>query len=404
MAGTGKSTIAITVAKRFNAKGLLAASFFFKRGEEDRGNAKKLFSTLAKQLANKFPQLAASIGKAIDNDPDISEKVSSEQFDKLILRPLVETGLNHKVRMVIVIDALDECEESDVKVVLRMLPRVQQSHSLRLRFLLTSRPELAIRSGFRSESVLYDNHQDFILHEIPKPVIERDISLYFNIRFSELRDERSLPPDWPGQETIQVLVERAVPLFIFAVTLYRFISEGRRNPARRLEAILADQTTYTSKMDGTYMPVLNQLLAGQDEEESQQFIREFKETVGVIILLYSPLSKRALASLLNVDTNEIENRLMFLHSVLNIPHDSDTPVRMLHLSFRDFLLDPKKKDTNPFWIDEKDMHAFVFHQSLGVMKRNLRKNICQLNSYGTRRNEVDDDRINEHLPPEVRIP
>lgn len=30
-------------------------------------------------------------------------------------------------------------------------------------------------------------------------------------------------------------------------------------------------------MDGTYMPVLNQLLAGQDEAESQQLIHEFRE-------------------------------------------------------------------------------------------------------------------------------
>lgn len=46
MAGTGKSTISRTVAGRLKQQNLLGASFFFKRGEEDRGTAKKLFPTL----------------------------------------------------------------------------------------------------------------------------------------------------------------------------------------------------------------------------------------------------------------------------------------------------------------------------------------------------------------------
>lgn len=76
---------------------------------------------------------------------------------------------------------------------------------------------------------------------------------------------------------MRTLVERSVPLFISAATLYRFISDPQWSPARLLEAILADQTTYTSKMDGIYMPVLNQPLTGQDETESQQLIHEFKK-------------------------------------------------------------------------------------------------------------------------------
>lgn len=113
-------------------------------------------------------------------------------------------------------------------------------------------------------------------------------------------------------------------------------------------------------------------------------------------------SKKALASFLNVDTNEIESRLMLLHSVLNIPDDLDIPVRILHLSFRDFLLDPEKKGTNLLWIDENDTHAFIFRRCLKVMKCSLRKNICKLDSYGTQRHEVGDDRINKYLPLDVR--
>lgn len=60
MAGTGKSTISRTVAKSFKQAKLLGASFFFKRGEGDRGNATKLFPTIARQLVVTNPQILAT--------------------------------------------------------------------------------------------------------------------------------------------------------------------------------------------------------------------------------------------------------------------------------------------------------------------------------------------------------
>jgi deoxyhypusine synthase len=72
--------------------------------------------------------------------------------------------------------------------------------------------------------------------------------------------------------------------------MYRFTSDEKWNPEKRLEAILANHTSYVSKMDNIYMTVLSQLLTGQDEWESQQLIKEFKEIFSIIILLVTPLS------------------------------------------------------------------------------------------------------------------
>lgn len=82
MAGTGKSTVSRTVAGQLKEKKLLGASFFFKRGEENRGNAKKLFPTLAAQLVTRIPQLIPRIRKAIDDDPHISERHSRSNLIK----------------------------------------------------------------------------------------------------------------------------------------------------------------------------------------------------------------------------------------------------------------------------------------------------------------------------------
>jgi hypothetical protein len=400
MAGTGKSTISKTVASCLRGKKSLGASFFFKRGEADRGNAKRLFPTLIEQLATSIPQLVPGVQKAIEDDPNISEKVLREQFEKLVLEPLLGIKQGPTAITVIVIDALDECDqEDDIRVILRLLPQVQKSNLVQLRFLLTSRPELPIRLGFKG---IADGHQDLVLHEIPKPVIEHDISLYFEYKFSKLRQERPFPSDWPGGETIKILVKRTIPLFISAATLYRFISDKEWNPEIRLKAILADQTTYVSKMDSTYIPVLNQLLTRQDEWESQQLIQEFKEIVGVIILLATPLSVNALVRLLNLERDNVNNRLDRLHSVLNIPDSLDTPVRLLHLSFRDFLLDPKQKNSSRFWIDEKEAHQNVTAQCLKIMQRSLKKNICSLPGEGTQRQEISNHSIDQYLPPELQ--
>ncbi|GFF62887.1 WD40-repeat-containing domain protein [Aspergillus udagawae] len=406
MAGTGKSTISRTISRHFKEQGVLGASFFFKRGEEDRGNARRLFPTLVKQLATSIPQLIPTIQEAIADDANISERVLREQFERLLLQPLLKMKKRLTTTMVIVIDALDECDQDDdVGLILRLLPRVQRSNSVKLRFLLTSRPELPIRFGFKE---IADAHQDLVLHQIPTPVIEHDISLFFQVKLAQLRERRSLSPDWPGSERIKALTERAAPLFISAATIYRFISDEKWNPETRLQGILANHTnhsTYVSKMDGTYMTVLNQLLTGQDERESQQLVQEFKDLVGGIILLATPLSAVALSRLVNLDLNHINRRLNPLHSVLHVPSNPSTPVRLLHLSFRDFLLDikmKKGKECEQFWIDEKAVHGYLTRQCLELMRCSLKKNICDLPNAGIHRSEIDVQSIDHHLPAELQ--
>jgi hypothetical protein len=51
MAGTGKSTIANTVAKILDETGRLGASYCFSRNDRIHRNAKKFFSTIAVDMA-----------------------------------------------------------------------------------------------------------------------------------------------------------------------------------------------------------------------------------------------------------------------------------------------------------------------------------------------------------------
>jgi hypothetical protein len=66
-----------------------------------------------------------------------------EQFEKLILKPLqnLEQSDVSVQTMIIVLNALDECEgDSDIRLILQLLPRLQNIAAIRLQVLLTSRP------------------------------------------------------------------------------------------------------------------------------------------------------------------------------------------------------------------------------------------------------------------------
>ena len=406
MAGTGKSTIARTVAQVFADEGYLGASFFFKKGEGDRGTASRFFTTIATDLIAYVPVLISGITKAINANPAISEKALKYQFEKLILQPLLETrqAIPNASGLVIIIDALDECErEEDIKVILQLLAQTKNILPVPLRVFVTSRPELPIRLGFKQ--MLDGTYQDLILHDIPKETIEHDIALFLEHELKVVSEQRSLPLEWPSKDQIQALVEMAVPLFVFAATVCRYIGEKRDNPKKRLETFLQYQTVNeVSKLDKTYLPILTQLFDDEDGLGKERQTGEFRDVVGSIILLESPLSIPSLAHLLDIPREDISCRLDSLHSVLNIPVDEDLPVRLLHLSFRDFLLDIQKCGKNPFWINEKETHKSLASKCLQLLSspKGLRQNMCSLASPGILKSEISYQTMSNALSQEVQ--
>ncbi|RYO90009.1 hypothetical protein DL763_005461 [Monosporascus cannonballus] len=326
MAGTGKSTVSRTVAQSFASKDQLGASFFFKRGEGDRGNAARFFTTITAQLVLKLPGLIPYVRAAIEADPTISGKELEEQFEKLIFQPFseMEHDRPQTLKRVIVIDALDECErEEDIGTILRLLSR---SRHIGLQIFVTSKPELPIRLGFRDISG--GTYQELVLHEIPQSIIEHDISAFLRYELAKIRDRPSLPPDWPGETKIQALVRMATPLFIFAATVCRFIGDRRWNPDERLATVLKYQAaTEMSKLDRTYLPILDQLFIDLTDSEREKLAQEFREIIGSIVVLADPLSSGSLASLLGIPKEVVDRNLDPLHSVLSVPSSQDSPLQ-----------------------------------------------------------------------------
>lgn len=412
MAGTGKSTISRTVARILCRKGKLGASFFFKRGYADRGSAAKFCTTIARQLVLSRKSLGSLIQTAVEKDPDIGNKGLKIQFEKLIEEPFANAAKRQSTGnsvITIIVDALDECDsEQNIRLLISLFAQMGKLHNIKLRVFLTSRPELPIRLGF---SYVTGTFQDFILHEIPQPVIEHDISVFFRHEMrrivhewnNSVAESRRLPATWPGEDNLCILIERAIPLFIFAATMCRFISDRNGSPKTRLDRILGSASwAVGDRMQATYAPVLEQLLTGLSADGRTDAIQEFKLIVGAIVVLESPLSVVVLSQLLGIDQDRIHDRLDKLHSVLDIPESPETPVRLFHLSFRDYLINKESYPVNEFTIDQKETSRKLSVECLRVMKAHLKTDICDLRHPGTARVDITSQHINSHLPPEVQ--
>ncbi|EWC48336.1 hypothetical protein DRE_02105 [Drechslerella stenobrocha 248] len=408
-AGTGKSTISRTVARTLRERGQLGASFFFKRGKANRGDASRFISTLAIDLRLHIPKLGPYISQAVEKDQSIGRQALRQQFQKLIFEPL---GLIDKSDLpdpekpvVIVIDALDECRnESAVKSIIELFSQLEKIVGIDIRTFITSRPEAQIKAGFCDST---GDHKDVILHNIQKNSIENDISVFLRHELYNItKRSRRLSADWPGESNIQTLTEITVPLFISAATLCRFVADRRFSPQERLAKVLElKNASFSSKLEETYLPIFDQVFVDGIEktkyEEKVAVTKAFRESIGVLVMLETPLPLKALCRIIDKSDDEIEGWLDNFQSVINIPEDEQSPIQTYHLSFRDFLLSTDNND-QWFWIEPKDIHKIIATNCIKLMSETLRQNICSFKRPGIFNSEITLTDIEFNIPKDIQ--
>jgi len=388
LAGTGKSTIAQTFAKIAFTDGKLGASFFCSRDFADRSNLQAIFPTLAFQLAYQYPLFRGKLLQALKAHPDVTQESLCSQMEELIVGPLKTTG----IQTLIIIDALDECKDDEpASAILSILSRyVHEIPSVK--FFITGRPEPRIRTGFRLKSLLPIT--DVLkLHEVKPETVNNDIKLFFQTQLAELAKERSdcdLMEGWPSPFEIDILCEKAAGFFIYAATAIKFIMSRSSTPTQRLNQItsLSQSTSHEGRsgIDILYIQVLKQAVDDVDAEDDE-FHSHFKTVVGAVVLVFNPLSVKALSDLLMV--SGISTALHSLYSLLLVPTSKDAAVHIFHKSFPDFLMDPRRCTDNRFYIDPSIHHREILLSCLNLMGKRLKRNICRLDDY-TMLSEVED--------------
>jgi hypothetical protein len=402
----GKSTIARTVARRYHDKQRLAASFFFSRGGGDVGHAGRFVTSLAVQLARNVPAVKQLISDAIAERDDIASQSLRDQWHHLVLSPLSKlSDSSRPASLILVVDALDECDgDSNIRIIVQLLAEARSLTRVRLRVLLTSRPEVPIRHGFYQ--IPDAEHQDVVLHNISRSIVDHDITLFLQHNLQLIAHERCLLAGWPGAETLVQLVQSASGLFIWAATACRFIREGKRFAAQRLETILRNDckaaTAPEKHLNEIYTTVLENSIQEYTDEEKEEQCSGIRYILGSIVALFSPLSAHSLDQLLDV-AEGVRPTLGDLHAILNIPDDQRRPLRLHHPSFRDFLLD-QKRCGDRFYVDESSTHENLARRCLELMSApdGLRQDMCNLLYPGVLRTGIDEENIDRNLLPELQ--
>ena len=381
LAGTGKSTIAQTFAEMSFADGKLGASFFCSRDFDDRSNLRSIFPTLAFQLAHQYPHFRQKLLPVLAANPDVGRESLTSQLEKLLIGPFQTTD----TPTLIVIDALDECQDKEpASALLSVLSRYVDKIPL-VKFFITGRPEPRIRSGFRLE--LLRPHTDVLrLHDVEPRLVDSDIKLFLKAQLSEIAKTQSncsLTEDWPSPQDIDVLCKKAAGFFIYASTVVKFVGSQHHLPDKRLALIISlpQDTSHEGKsgIDLLYTQVLEQAFHNVD----QDFYTQFKSVVAAVLLICHPLSTNALSDLLGNCgiPPEVYRTLRPLHSILRIPDSMEDPVRIFHKSFPDFLMDPKRCVDPQFYTDPLIYHREILFSCFNVMKGGLMRNICKLDNW-----------------------
>ncbi|OJJ66295.1 hypothetical protein ASPBRDRAFT_188620 [Aspergillus brasiliensis CBS 101740] len=387
VAGTGKSTIAKSVASNLAKQGRLGASYFFESGTE-RGSAQLIFRTIAVQIAQSQEVMRHYIADAVDHNPGIDDFTLEQQWSKLLHEPLKKCVLLEPI--FIVIDALDECdEEIEIEMVLRCLSHIRDLPNFRI--FITSRPGLTRYFHGIGNSILQVN-----ISEVDGT--DGDISKFLRYRLGEIRERwGEKDEDWPEQSALVTLERKAEKLFIYASMACSFIDSFYYKD--RLSEILESDRPGLSLLNNLYTKALEKALPPDLRPgEEQKFLTSFCKIIGTIVCLFQPLTVRSLEQLLGQE--DVKSYVSRVSSVLSVA-GTDEPIRVFHLSFRNFFVDADRDDKT-FWADEEEIHALLASRCAEILCTTLDNSIFDLQKHGSTSQDISIDKLNQYLPPHAQ--
>ncbi|KAK7024708.1 hypothetical protein R3P38DRAFT_2626070 [Favolaschia claudopus] len=340
-AGTGKSAIAQSFCEELKTRNCLAGSFFFRRGHPSRGNAAKLWPTVAYQLALLLPGFKTALGLRLTTDPSLVDKSILVQLQSLVIDSFTEASSSRL--LVMVVDGLDESEgETRQQDILRSIAVSLSSQPL-LRVLIVSRPEAHIKELF-CEPPLQLFEQLNVLGSM------EDVRVYLVDEFKRICKTHSIMATtssaWPEDELIQHIVTKSSGHFIYAATIIRFVEDKDFDPVERLASVTQlqshdDDASPFAELDQLYLQILNMV----------PHRSKLSRILSVIAAEFtSGLNLDDIGELLGLKSPEILLTLRRLHSLIKVedcwpecndlplpPYTTEKIISVYHASFLDFL-------------------------------------------------------------------
>ena len=388
-AGKGKSAIAHTIALQAQNLGMLGSCFCFGRARQHEQLHMKLFPTIARDLAVRDLRLRPLLVEVTTNNHSLRDTADVRaQWINLILKPLSQLKGPPTGNVVVVIDGLDESGAVGTRAtVLEVLAAYAAELPAYIRILLTSRPLVDIGEELNTSPHIYARSLDAIDTELTM----RDIHLYVSTRLMNLRDTFS-------DKNFQQLSAESGGVFEWARLACDFIPRIRMIPKDRFHEIMSHAPgDGRTLLDEMYTTFLKDLFRGFDDRQI------FCSVMRQLLWLKEPLPISALEFMRDRFPQEDDRYpvgliLNVMASLLAGVSEASTPVRPLHASFYDFLLDENR--SGEFFVQQGDAHRDLAVASLSVMKTGLHFNICKLEtSYMSNWEVVGlEKRVQENIP------
>lgn len=388
LAGSGKSAIAHTIAQRFYALHRLGSSFFCSLSKHENSRPEKIFSTVARDIADLEPEFKVKLWDAIKDNRSLRKTESpQEQYDSFICGPM--KGLTMVGPVLIVIDALDECGDTDrfdelVEVLSMRISELPPN----FRILLTTRDgETDIEKAFYANPLV----RHMRMADIESTSTDIDITAFVHNKLSGIIP--ALEVDWPRGSWCSELVCKAHGLFIFASTACLFIiGKGKVDisPSERLKQVLSSASAAFGILDGLYLQVLKHAVA-------ETGMTKFKSLMGRILTAVRPLSITALNDLREEGEDVVTTTLLQpLGSLLSGTTHPNTPLQPLHATFAEFIVKSDRSMT--FHIDAEQAERSLTRSCFRVMDRGLKRDLCDFGDVFIQYSDIDDLRSRTKIP------
>lgn len=408
LSGWSKSAIARTVGRHYDEKGRLAASFFFSRGDGDSSHAGKFVTTIVRQLFdNQTLDLQQHICHALTRHSQILEQSVQDQWAQLVLYPLsMCTKGSLAGAFLLVLDALDECaDRRTTATLISLLPLVGDLLNVRIRILVTSRPEKEIMHSFDRMHIAA--YKELLLHRISSEASDRDIRAFLEHHYSNISTTEVSSGSRPDNHTLTAMAQYAQGLFIWAETACRYLQEdvrfAQRRPGDLMKRDNNSPATPGAHLNDIYTAIITASVPmGASDREREQACSYLTLVLGGIAILFSTVSVVALSKLLALSIDEVSQTIAGLQSILDVPKNINHPLRLHHDSFRTFLLDDSRCQQPSLQVNGRHLHAKLATNCIRMMSSLLKTDVCRRNAPGALRSELSKDEIQKCLPPEIQ--
>ncbi|KAL5636345.1 hypothetical protein ACGC1H_004979 [Rhizoctonia solani] len=387
-AGMGKTAVATSLCQRLDRVRALACGFFCQRDDPNSNNPLSLINNLICDIAMSCPAYARQVAIAIQANPKLCSAHLSLRYEGLIRRPLQKLGrISMANTLVVVVDGLDECGDHIVRG--KTLQKLFEMSRLVpwLKVIVTGRPVAKLQQYFEATCI----HKTVVhLHDHDA---SPDIRAYIEAQVTQLAETEC----WPS-ESIDQLCTMSHGVFLWATLAVKYIKSSAFPALPRLRKVLSGQSLpVTSHLDALYTRVLDTAIDDEDDEIKAAYLR----CIGAILTISErePLAAPDLQYLLlvtgQIDQTTLEHMIKSLSPLLVVTDGRH--IRFLHSSFKDFITNASRSGQFHIRLDQYEAEPATC--CLQVMERDLRFNICELETSHRLNSEVPDlkQRIDTHI-------